>query len=241
MEKLVEKDNEVKAVGLPDMVQNIDGKMYLFGKEITVDDNAIDPELEIKENNRIENFKNCVPKMFWNSSLDNFIAETKNEKEALQETKKLIKRTKDGDCNELLLFYGKCGTGKTHLGASMVRELGGVYINSFNLCIEYECCTDFKAKQNRVQMLKKYTHEKFLVIDEVGRGKDNVENEILPYIINSRYEELLPTVLITNLDKDFLLRHKLGVATTDRLCEVCISVCFDGKSKRLGLRHIDNI
>ena len=173
--------------------------------------------------------------MFWNVSFDNYRTETKSEEEALKQSKLFVRRIKDGDCNEVLMFYGNFGTGKTHLGCAMLRELFGTYVSSFNLCVEYQSCTDFKSKQNKLQMLKRYTTDPLLIIDEIGRGNSNIEFEILPQIVNQRFENMLPTLLITNLDK-MLLNDRLGKATVDRLNESCVSVQFTGKSKRLGLR-----
>ena len=219
------------------MMEKKGSTLSIFGREFTVtDDDYVDEEAEMRKNNLQNNFNNQVPKMFLKASFENYRTETDSEKEALKESKLLVQRIKDGDCNEVLMFYGNFGTGKTHLGCSMLREVFGTYVSSFNLCVEYQSCTDFKSKQNKLQMLKKYTTEPLLIIDEIGRGNSNIEFEILPQIVNQRFENMLPTVLITNLDK-MMLNDRLGKATVDRLNECCVSVNFTGKSKRLSLRQ----
>ena len=179
--------------------------------------------------------KSGVSRKFFNVSLDNYKAVTDEEKTALKESKNMVERIRKGT-NEVLMFYGKFGTGKTHLGCSIIREVGGYYTTSFKLIIEYESCNDFKSKQTKMQMLEKYSNEKLLVIDEIGRGiKENVEKEILSYIINQRYENELPTVLITNLDANDFFKF-MGMAIKDRCQECCITVELTGNSKRPSLR-----
>ena len=210
----------------------VDGFNAVADSEVTAYEN------KIKEERKQQNYESNsgVSKRFFHVSLDTYKAETDEEKKALEESRKLVERIKIGDCDETFLLYGQFGTGKTHLGCSIIRECGGLYTTSFKLLIEYETCTDFKAKETKIQMLEKYSKEPVLVIDEIGRGiKENTEREILSYIINQRYENELPTVLITNMDKAKLCNF-LGKAIFDRFKECCVSVEFTGESKRQGLR-----
>lgn len=83
-----------------------------------------------------------------------------------------------------------------------------------------------------------YSTTPMLVIDEIGRSMQQAkEDSILNYVLRRRYENMLPTVLISNLKKEDLLK-KLGDAVVDRLTETCKSVEFVGESYRLGKRKI---
>lgn len=174
-----------------------------------------------------------VNQRYWEESLDSYIAVTEEEKKNLDYARKFCK----GETKPMLLLIGKFGTGKTHIGCGIVRETKGVFISSFELCVRYEMGSDYKADMNRLEVLKKYSSVRLLVIDEIGRGKTDVEKQILPYIINERYERMLPTVLITNLEKGLLL-DLLGSATVDRLKEVCSTLTFNGKSRRSEIEKV---
>lgn len=168
-----------------------------------------------------------VQKRFYNACLDNFIPETEQEKKI----KWAIIRFLQGEGKQMLFFHGNCGTGKTHLGCAIIREKGGRIISSFELCTRYEMGADFNAKQNRLEVLKEFSEVEMLVIDEIGRGKQEIEKLVIPYIINARYENMKPLVLITNLSKEQFC-NLMGTATLDRLNEICSTLVFDGKSRR---------
>lgn len=170
-----------------------------------------------------------IKKRYWEESLDTYKTETEEDKKNLEYIRKFCK----GETKPMLLLIGKYGTGKTHLGCGIVRETWGTFVSSFELCLRFEMGSDFKADMNKMEVLEKYSSKKMLVIDEIGRAKQDIEKMVIPYIINERYERMLPTVLITNIDKQAFL-ELLGDATTDRLKEVCSTLTFTGKSKRSG-------
>ena len=76
-----------------------------------------------------------------------------------------------------------------------------------------------------------------LVIDEVGRFCDEkTEKSVIPAIINMRYEDDLPTVIISNLSKNEIVAY-FGKATYDRMTEACTSIEFKAKSMRQEFRE----
>ena len=188
---------------------------------------------KVQENLKQQQYeKSGVNKKFFHVSINSYKAVTQEEQFARGETRLLINEIKYGDTNKVLLLYGTYGTGKTHLACSVIRECGGCYRTAFKLVIEYENCNNFHATENKMQMLERYSSEKVLVIDEIGRGiKPDVEREVLTYIINQRYENELPTILVTNMSKEELIKF-LGYAIYDRLTECCTSIQFTGISKR---------
>ena len=215
-----------------------------FLKNITIvedDENESDDfsAESVQENLKQQQYeKSGVYRKFFNVSLDNYIVKSDEEKTALEMCKKFINDVRESfikdipSTNKILLLYGTYGTGKTHLSSSIVRELGGLYRTSSKLILEYENCNNFKATKNKIEMLDYYSSSNVLVIDEIGRGfKPDVEREVLMYIINQRYENDLPTVLVTNMIKEELIKF-LGYAIYDRLTECCTSIQFTGISKR---------
>lgn len=136
-----------------------------------------------------------------------------------------------------LLFYGKPGTGKTHLAVGIALEfiennLSVIYTRAGAIVREVKESWGRKATQTESQIYEKYARPDLLIIDEIGRqfGTDT-ERMILFEVINARYEQRKPVLAVTNLD-GANLAECLGAATLDRLRECGTSVCFDWESMR---------
>jgi DNA replication protein DnaC len=182
-----------------------------------------------------------VPAKFFNQSFETFIAETKEEKNVLQECMNFAAKPS----NRILLLTGKNGNGKSHLGSSILRKniydyKGGEYITAPALCIKYDSAISFKASMNREEVIAHYSKVPVLIIDECCKYFLNTELEkfLLVTIICNRYENNLPTVLISNADKRTFIDF-LGKAVYDRFTEVCTTLDFDWQSKRKSNRAVE--
>ena len=190
-------------------------------------------ELLAKKKQEFEN--SGVPKRYWNESFDTWKTRNADDEKRLQTVIEYSHRESN---DSVLLLLGPKGVGKTHLGASIIREAGGTFISVEEMIFKYECSMDFHSETNRVNLMNFYSTTPMLVIDEIGRSMQQAkEDAILNYVLRRRYENMLPTVLISNLKKEDLLK-KLGDAVVDRLTETCKSVEFVGESYRLGKRKI---
>lgn len=176
-----------------------------------------------------------VPLRFHECSFDNFECHSQIENNRKQTVIDFVEReNNDG----VLLMTGDKGTGKTHLGAAAVRAMLGHYVTMEDLIYRIESSLNFKSPMTEEQVFLDYSTRKFLVIDEVGRSiKSEKETELLSYILRKRYDNQLPTIVISNLDKKSLLK-KLGEAVVDRLREVATSIEFSGESYRILKRKI---
>lgn len=97
---------------------------------------------------------------------------------------------------------------------------------------------NFKSAQTEEEVFANYTTKPILVLDEIGRTlKREKEIEFLSYILRKRYDNKLPTIIISNLDRKTLLKI-LGEAVVDRLTEVATSIEFSGESYRILKRAI---
>lgn len=217
---------------------------------------GIDIGLEVGNNEKIEayekqqeriridtclkKYSECgVPEKFKGSSFATFFADTKE----LYDIKNTVVKYSENPRNRVLMMCGKNGNGKTHLGTAILNRSfllngGGAYITSSNLCIKYESAIGYKTKMNREEVVEYYSSLKgILVIDECCKYFINSELEkfLLVQIICNRYENNLPTVLISNSDKkDFI--DFLGQAVYDRFTEVCTTIDFNFESRRKALR-----
>lgn len=169
-----------------------------------------------------------IPIRFQDASFSNYKTTTEQERKNLEVCKNFV----EGKARQMLLFIGKYGNGKTHLGCAIIREARtGKFTTSFEICTRYEMGSDYKATENRWEVLERYINYDVLVVDEFGRAKPEIEKLIIPYIINARYENRKKTVIITNISKDNVI-NILGEATIDRLKEVCSTIVFSEDSKR---------
>lgn len=131
----------------------------------------------------------------------------------------------------ILYINGKFGRGKSHLACGIIRELGGYLLTSLELCIAYDSCRDFKSTMTRYEYLKKICAEKVLVIDEVGKGIEAIEKQILPYIVNEFYGNKNILVFVGNGEEKDLYKL-IGEAGADRMKEVGQIIPLIGESIR---------
>lgn len=171
-----------------------------------------------------------VPLRFSEVSFFNFECKTESDKKNLDSVIKFVERKNN---EGVLILTGKRGTGKTHLGAAAVRDKLGYYVVMEDLIYKIESSLNFKSDQTEEEVFRDFATKDFLVIDEIGRSlKREKEIEILSYILRKRYDNRLPTIIITNLEKRVLLKT-VGEAVADRLCETGTTVEFTGESYRV--------
>jgi len=172
--------------------------------------------------------KSGVPIKFFNSSFSSFQV---NGEEAFAYD--LSKQFAENPENKVLIFCGNNGTGKTHLACAVIRNYGGEYITSSMLALKYESAVGYKADMTREEIILHYSRCKMLVIDECCKYFLNSELEkfLLIQIVCNRYENNLPTILISNAKKNDLVAF-MGKAVFDRLCDVCTAIEFDWQSRR---------
>lgn len=149
-----------------------------------------------------------IPKRYSNSTFDNYKITDYKQTEII----KLLK-TYAGETNLLLL--GTTGTGKTHLACAMIKNyilnmiFTDYYIENFNFkhrvispCsyVKY-----YEIAQIKVEEKNKYIellNSEILVIDEIGTNTTDFKQGLLFEIIDYRYDNMLHTVLISNLGTD---------------------------------------
>lgn len=210
---------------------------FIQGAGITKVDEYEKQKERIRQEKLYEDYKTCgVPSKFFETSLETYITETYEEKKNLETVIDFAKNPK----NRILVLCGNNGNGKTLLSCGALRECGGEYVTSSQLCIEYEAGTSYHAKRTREEILNHYSKvAPILVIDECGKYTLNpqLEQFILSYVLCTRYENNLASVVVTNGEKKKFLEF-LGKSLFDRLTEVCTTLDFTGESKRLARRAV---
>lgn len=141
-----------------------------------------------------------------------------------------------------LIFAGKPGTGKTHLAAAILQVVvtprtSGQYITCSELIRAVRATWSRDSEYREARVFGTLSSVGLLVIDEVGvqYGTDS-EQSILFDVLDRRYREQRPTILLTNQDMSGF-QAALGDRTFDRLRETCRWVPFDWQSYRSTARR----
>jgi len=134
-----------------------------------------------------------------------------------------------------LLIIGITGTGKTHLAVGLCMELYmryGINLKYINY-VEFLEELKISYSNNSENNLEKYKRADFLVIDDLGaEAPKEWSSEKLYYLVNYRYNAMLPTIVTCNLTAKEL-RDKVGDRTYGRLCEISTGIIFKGSDRRL--------
>jgi DNA replication protein DnaC len=183
----------------------------------------------------------AIPARFLGKSLDNFKAETDQQRYALTVARDYIEtfelRLKRG---EGLILSGMPGTGKSHIAAAILQGILPRRVGLYTTCmgaIRFIRETWRKeSERSEREALNILGEADLLVLDEIGvqYGTDG-EQTVIFDILDRRYREMKPSILLTNQDKAGL-KAFIGERAYDRLTETCRWVPFDWPSYRLQAR-----
>lgn len=184
-----------------------------------------------------------VLKKFEQCSLDNYITETQEQKEMIEYFKNcLANGFKDN-----IVITGSVGTGKTHLAYALINFMEEIkdYGNIRVYSQKNANITTIKSMIDNIRILWKsdsdsydrnvvaeYSKIPLLIIDEVGvqYGSDSERIELFE-IFNTRYGNELPTMIISNCNKEQMAKI-LGQRIIDRLFSGAKVFELTGKSRR---------
>lgn len=158
-----------------------------------------------------------------NSTFENYKAATQQQQAALSKVKGFSSTILNGGHGNLVLA-GKVGTGKTHLSAAMVnafieRGKGAILIKMPELMRGIKSSWVKDSDLSESDIINEMSFTPLLVLDEIGvqYGSDT-EKLVISEIIDNRYQEMLPTVLVSNLDVAGI-KACIGERCYDRLRE----------------------
>ena len=158
---------------------------------------------------------------------------TQDQEHALTVVAGYAKDTEKLNRGRGMIITGTVGVGKTHLAAAIINEIikpdnsvNAIYI-TFSDMIRHIRSAWRDRSVSETYVIEKYSTVSLLIIDEIGvqYGSDSEMVQMFE-VMNKRYGEMLPTVLISNLQMDELCRL-LGDRIIDRMREddgiACVS------------------
>lgn len=123
-----------------------------------------------------------------------------------------------------MIFVGSPGTGKTHLAAAIGNHLlrqgvSVLFTTASDAMRQIKSTYDKDASMSEAHAIEIYTSPRLLIIDEVHvqTGSDH-ERRLMFEIVNRRYENVLPSIIMSNLAFE-KLQEFLGDRIVDRLRE----------------------
>jgi DNA replication protein DnaC len=189
---------------------------------------------EVKRQKRIEEKLSAagIPAAFTGRSFDTFVIENAEMQRAHDVAKSFAdefwsKTAPEGRC---LVFGGMTGTGKSHLALAVaqavLRRGTAMYMDTSDLLRAVRGTWHKSAERSEESMMHLLSSIDLLVIDEVGVQRGTADEQMtLTDIINRRYRDMRPTILLTNLP-GLELVELLGPRVMSRLSERATFVTF---------------
>lgn len=183
----------------------------------------------------------AIPARFAGRSLDNFKAATPQQLSALSIAREYAENfERHSEKGDMLVFMGSPGTGKSHLATSILQALMpkrcGLYVTCMGMIRAIRATWRKDSEKSEAEVLSMLESVPLLVIDEIGVQYDtDGEKTLIFEVLDRRYRQLMPTILLTNQSKSGL-KDFLGERAFDRLTETAKWVVFDWPSYRAQAR-----
>lgn len=166
-----------------------------------------------------------LPSRFIGKTFADYVVKTPEQKSVLSTAKEYAQNKTGLNAGRGLIITGTVGVGKTHLAAAIINE---VITTENNINAIYTTARDMirhirSAWKNtdidEGDVIDRYAYAKMLIIDEIGI-QFGTESEMIQMfdVLDKRYSEQLPTVMISNLTPAELI-GLLGERIIDRLRE----------------------
>lgn len=181
-----------------------------------------------------------IPKRFAGYGFDDYLPPNDGARKALATCKRYAEKFEDRlSMGGGLVLCGTPGTGKTHLACAIanhvIREFYRValFTSVTKMSRAVKATYSPRADRTEDQVIRDFVAPDLLILDEVGAQR-GTETELLlaQEILDERYQEVRPTILISNLPESDLGKY-IGDRALDRMYEGGGAIlAFDWESHR---------
>jgi DNA replication protein DnaC len=210
----------------------ISGKVRWSQCPTCAEQRRVDDEARLKRKERAQQEqrvkesmeRSSVPRRFQTRTLDNFRVINGTDSGKVLSTM----LTYAADMQQVvstgrsMIFCGNPGTGKTHLAcgianAAIQAGYTALYSTAYDAILSVK--ETWRGNGSEREAVNLFTRPDLLVLDEVGvQFGTDAERQIMFRIINRRYEEMRPTIMVSNLMLNDL-REMVGDRILDRFKE----------------------
>ena len=175
-----------------------------------------------------------LPKRFAGCEFDNYEADASDKAKAVRVCQRYADNfTSVIESGTNLILRGNVGTGKNHLSTAIAKSVMADGYTVLRVKAG-QFLTEFWAREfiERQRWLESVCNIDLLIVDELGRSSDSkAANNAFFALIDGRYENVKPTIVLTNLDAPEI-EAELGKAAADRLNGNSYTVEFNWESYR---------
>lgn len=171
------------------------------------------------------------------ASFADYVPEEDHEAQHLANMQRFCNRVQQGGGGNVVML-GRPGTGKTMLVSATVNQLLAAgkrcrVVKMLDMIRELKDCWRRGADYTETQLIKQFSGYDLLVIDEVGLGYGSDTEKLFIFdVVDGRYNNVLPTVLLSNLDLTGV-KQAVGDRVVSRLKEDGGQVmAFTGRDRR---------
>ena len=164
-----------------------------------------------------------VPKRFEDSDFALLPEEIRDSVENVRETRRG------------LYLWGPAGTGKTYAAYAIKKKIEDLKLSVrlYSAPEMFDMIRDDYDHKDSMNLERILANRGVLIIDDLGAEKASEwVSATLFRIINKRYEDVLPTIITSNLDLGEL-SERIGDRVPSRIAEMCDIIKLEGDDRRL--------
>lgn len=168
-----------------------------------------------------------IPKRFLGKTLKGYRIDSEAQRVVLDAAKTFAQEFKKpgGHSGRCLTFLGNTGTGKSHIAVAIalhvIKNCDGTArftsVSEINRLVRES--KSYNAVHTETEIITAFGNYDLLIVDEVGiQSGTDAESRALFDVFNARYQNMKPTIVISNLNIK-QLKDALGERIVDRLKE----------------------